>query len=229
MADEPVEFGSGWFHTPEFVRDGLVTDDPSDPADNRSDPAEEQAMFGVHTPVWGGPPTQGKVEAPFDQSSAQGEPAPAEQSAPEQSAPEPAPPPNQEPPPVLTVAFAGEEIAGVLRAAQEAAQRMLERAKAAAESQMADAARRRQELLDEAAHVSAMREEVSSVVRSMASEIDEFRAGVEDIPRLLSEAFAPLAERIPAMQRDLAALAGALGAPLAPTQTTSEEREQIAG
>ena len=51
----------------------------------------------------------------------------------------------------------------------------------------------------------------------------------KSVSQLLSEAFAPLAERIPAMQRDLAALAGALGAPLAPTQTTSEEREQIAG
>ena len=63
----------------------------------------------------------------------------------------------------------------------------------------------------------------------MAAEIEEFRTGLEEIPQLLSEAFAPLAQRIPVMQRDIAALAGALGAPVSPPQASPEDREQIAG
>jgi hypothetical protein len=231
----------------------------SDPSDaNQSDFDEEQAMFGAHTPVWSEPTAPGanepswaepepSADADWDQEPAPSE-APIEWEQPaapesestighrvEEPAAEAAPH-KQDPPPSdegsneLTATFAGEEIVGVLRAAEDAARRMVERAKATADQQMADVVRRRQELDAEAARLSAWREQVGAVIRSMASEIEVFKAGLEEIPQRLSEAFAPLAQRIPSMQQDIAALAGALGgASLAPNPESPEDRQQLAG
>jgi len=279
MADEPADFGPGWFHTPEFVRNGFVSDSehlvretegralgaeskaaelegqlvsirersarmdeqveqlraqletladagfisasaafaPDEPRDE----AEEEAMFGAHTPVWEEPETATEAESTWEEQE-----VPPHAAWEPETTPEPA---AQEESPDLTASLAGDEIAGVLRAAEDAARRMIERAKATADQHLSDVARRRQELEAEAAKMSAWRQQVSAVVRSMAAEIEEFRTGLEEIPQLLSEAFAPLAQRIPVMQRDIAALAGALGAPVSPPQASPEDREQIAG
>jgi cell division septum initiation protein DivIVA len=229
---------------------GFISASSAFAPDEPQDPADEQAMFGAHTPVWDEPDTVEEAEPMWEEPEAPlvWEPpstteAPAVPAEPEFTAEAPQPSPEQAEPASgigpgptseegasdLTAAFASEEIVGVLRAAEEAARRMVERAKATADEQLADVTRRRQELDADAARISAWRQQVGSVVRSMAAEIDEFRAGLEEIPQLLSEAFAPLAQRIPIMQKDIAALAGALGAPVAPTQASPEDRQQIAG
>jgi cell division protein FtsB len=292
MADEPADFGPTWFHTPEFVSNGLTIDGdrlvreaagraigaeskavelegelasmrernarmdqqveqlrvqletlaeggfvsasgefaPEVPESG----AEEQAMFGAHTPVWTEPESTDGPAPEWTETTWSHSEAPQVVELPvEVIRSEPVAEAQPSPEPVddsadLTASFAGEEIAGVLRAAEDAARRMIERAKATADQQLADVARRRQELEAEAARISDWRRQVGSVVQSMAAEIEEFRAGVEEIPQLLSEAFAPLAQRIPAIQNDIAALAGALGTPITP-QSPAEDRQQIAG
>jgi hypothetical protein len=293
MADEPAEFGPTWFHTPEFVSNGLTVDSDrlvretagraagaeskaveleGELASMRERSAQmdqqveqlrvqletlaeagfvtasgefapempegdtdEEAMFGAHTPVWNeSDSTDGPEPEWTEPGWSPSDAPPAVESQVEVVATEPVAETDPRPGPAeeavdLTASLAGEEIVGVLRAAEDAARRMIERAKATADQQLADVARRREELEAEAARIGEWRRQVGAVVQSMAAEIEEFRSGVEEIPQLLSEAFAPLAQRIPSIQNDIAALAGALGTPITTPQPSTEDRQQIAG
>jgi len=108
-------------------------------------------------------------------------------------------------------AVAGQEIAGVLLAAEQAARRIVERAHESAREQLAELNRRSKELEAEAGRLAAWREQVGSVVQPMAAEIEGFRAELAEIPQRLSQVFASVAQHVPAIQQELTELAAALG------------------
>ncbi|TMK80836.1 MAG: hypothetical protein E6G47_05825 [Actinobacteria bacterium] len=207
--------------------------DGASPEWEQADPSaeDEQALYGAHTPVWA-------VAAPASEVGVSWADAPAEEpsEAPENSfvpappPPAPEPAPEQPPAPVatapapvaarpapaqaapdLTSVLAGEEIAGVLQAAEQAARRIVERAQESAQMQLADMRQQRSDLEDHAAQLAAWREQLTAVIRPMAAEIEVFRSALEEIPQRISEAFALVADRVPAIQQDLAELARALG------------------
>jgi hypothetical protein len=207
--------------------------DGASPEWEQADPSaeDEQALYGAHTPVWAvaaptsevgvswaDAPPEEPSEAP-DDSFVPAPPPPAPEPAP-QPAPAPvaaAPAPVAAPPapapaaPDLTSILAGEEISGVLQAAEQAARRIVERAQESAQMQLADMRQQRSDLEHHAAQLAAWREQLTAVIRPMAAEIEVFRSALEEIPQRISEAFALVADRVPAIQQDLAELARALG------------------
>jgi hypothetical protein len=206
--------------------------DGASPEWEQADPSaeDEQALYGAHTPVWAvaapssevgvswaDAPTEEPSEAPEDSfvpAPPPPAPEPAAQPAPAPVANAPAPvaPPVPAPAaPDLTSVLAGEEIAGVLQAAEQAARRIVERAQESAQMQLADMRQQRSDLEDHAAQLAAWREQLTAVIRPMAAEIEVFRSALEEIPQRISEAFALVADRVPAIQQDLAELARALG------------------
>ena len=207
--------------------------DGASPEWEQADPSaeDEQALYGAHTPVWAvvAPASEVGVswaDAPPEEPSEAPEnsfvpappppaPAPASEQVPAPvatpSAPVAAPPAPAPAAPDLTSVLAGEEIAGVLQAAEQAARRIVERAQESAQMQLADMRQQRSDLEDHAAQLAAWREQLTAVIRPMAAEIEVFRSALEEIPQRISEAFALVADRVPAIQQDLAELARALG------------------
>jgi hypothetical protein len=209
--------------------------DGASPEWEQADPSaeDEQALYGAHTPVWAvaapssevgvswaDAPPEEPSEAPEDSfvpapPPPPPEPAPAPAPAPVATAPAPvaaAPAPAPAPAaPDLTSILAGEEITGVLQAAEQAARRIVERAQESAQMQLADMRQQRIDLENHAAQLAAWREQLTTVIRPMAAEIEVFRSALEEIPQRISEAFALVADRVPAIQQDLAELARALG------------------
>ena len=134
----------------------------------QADPSaeDEQALYGAHTPVWAvvapasevgvswaDAPPEEPSEAPEDSFVPAPPPPPAPEPAsepvpaPVATAPAPAatarapvaaPPAPAPAAPDLTSVLAGEEIAGVLQAAEQAARRIVERAQESAQMQLAD-------------------------------------------------------------------------------------------
>jgi vacuolar-type H+-ATPase subunit H len=198
--------------------------EPSDPGPTEWSADDEQALFGAHTPAWieGIAPEAGASwsESEDPPAADSGYQMPPEASPQDDDQQTTAPRPSESPaaPPIqvstdLTAAVAGEEITSVLLAAEQAARRIVERAQESAQAQMAEVVRRRKELEDEAGRLAAWREQVGSALRPMATEIQEFRVLLEEVPQRLSQAFALLAEQVPSIQEDLAGLAAALGSP----------------
>ena len=201
--------------------------DGASPEWEQADPSaeDEQALYGAHTPVWAVAAPSSEVgvswaDAPPEEPSEAPEnafvpapPPPVPEPAPAPAAPAPAAPTPAPAPaaPDLTSVLAGEEIAGVLQAAEQAARRIVERAQESAQMQLADMRLQRSDLEDHAAQLAAWREQLTAVIRPMAAEIEVFRSALEEIPQRISEAFALVADRVPAIQQDLAELARALG------------------
>ena len=203
-----------------------MTDDAS-PEWEQADPSaeDEQALYGAHTPVWAVAASSSEVgvswaDAPPEEPSEAPEnafvpapPPPVPEPAPAPAAPAPAAPTPAPAPaaPDLTSVLAGEEIAGVLQAAEQAARRIVERAQESAQVQLADMRQQRSDLEAHAAQLAVWREQLTAVIRPMAAEIEVFRSALEEIPQRISEAFTLVADRVPAIQQDLAELARALG------------------
>src|SRR5262249_4547848 len=143
---------------------------------------------------WADAPPEEPSKTPED-SFAPPPPPVFEPAAPVLTAPVPAPAPVAPAPasvvavpapaaaPDLTSILAGEETAGVLQAAEQAARRIVERAQESAQMQLADMRQQRSDLEDHAAKLAAWREQLSSVIRPMAAEIEAFRSALEEIPQ----------------------------------------------
>ncbi len=191
VAAPTAEIGVSWAEPP-----------PEEPSESPED------TFGPPPPPVVEPEPPAPVPAPVWASPVPVVASPAPAGAP----PAPvvvAPPPAATPD--FTSVLAGEEIAGVLQAAEQAARRIVERAQESAQMQLADMRQQRSDLEDHAAQLAAWREQLTAVIRPMAAEIEAFRSALEEIPQRISEAFALVADRVPAIQQDLAELARALG------------------
>ncbi|HMC36613.1 MAG TPA: hypothetical protein VKK30_01965, partial [Actinomycetota bacterium] len=122
--------------------------------------------------------------------------------------------------------LAAEQIAGVLQAAQQAAKRIVDTAQDRMQAQLTEMDRQRRQLDTETRELTTWRDQVRSLVGSLSSDVDAFRDSLGEIPHRLSQAFAPMAERIPALQKEMADLVGALGSAssLFPSPPSPEER-----
>lgn len=123
----------------------------------------------------------------------------------------------------------GEEVARVLRSAEESAETILERARTIAERQTTDSERQWRDLQVALARFVAWREDVLRVVDELKGRVADVRDRIADIPDRVRDAFAPLAESAGAADSSLADLAGDLSIPLIPLPANPPPGEQPAG
>jgi hypothetical protein len=114
----------------------------------------------------------------------------------------------------ITARFLTEELAGILTAAEESAARIVERAQASTEQQIAEANRLWREVQGEIARFAAWRQEVEPIIEQVRQKVDEVREKVEAVPERIREALAPMADAISSVDADLAELAAAAPPPL---------------
>lgn len=114
----------------------------------------------------------------------------------------------------ITARFLTEELAGILTAAEESAARIVERAQASTEQQIAEANRLWREVQGEIARFAAWRQEVEPIIEQVRAKIEEVREKVEAVPERIREALAPMADSISSVDADLAELAAAAPPPL---------------
>jgi peptidoglycan hydrolase CwlO-like protein len=181
--------------------------------------------------------------APFVSASAGDEPAPQVSSPAEVSARETAfavPPfssttayqeapvaPRQ--PDDITSKFLNEELAGILHAAEESSARIVERARATTQQQIAQSNRLWREVQAEVARFASWREEVEPVIRTVQGKVDGVRSQIEQVPERIRQALAPMADAISTIDADLAELAAACSPPLLLTPSGLEHVRQENG
>jgi predicted nucleic acid-binding Zn-ribbon protein len=156
-------------------------------------------------------PEVGAFEAPSQQ------PEPAQQSdaieQPQPAAPAPPPGVSQETADI-THRFLTEELAGILAAAEESAARIVERARATTQRQIARSNRVWREVQAEVSRFGTWRQEVEPVIRNVQNKVEGVRSEIEEVPERIRQALAPMADAISAIDADLAELAAASNPPL---------------
>lgn len=138
----------------------------------------------------------------------------------------------------VTTRFLNEELATILTAAEESATRIVERARASSQGQMAEANRVWRETQSEVARFAEWRDRIDPVLRAAQTQIDEVRDRIEEVPSHIRQALGPLAEAVASLDTDLAVVGGpgpaGLSAPdqAAPTgrlEAHPEENERPGG
>jgi predicted nucleic acid-binding Zn-ribbon protein len=114
----------------------------------------------------------------------------------------------------ITNRFLTEELKGILSAAEESAARILERARATSEHQIAQSNRLWREVQAELARFAAWREQVEPIIRSVHAKVEGVRGQIEEVPEKIRQALAPMADSISMIDSDLAELASASTPPL---------------
>ncbi|MGH2811314.1 MAG: hypothetical protein ACRDI1_01195, partial [Actinomycetota bacterium] len=114
----------------------------------------------------------------------------------------------------ITNRFLTEELSGILSAAEESASRIVERARATTQRQIARSNRVWREVQAEVARFASWREEVEPVIRAVQSKVEGVRAEIEEVPERIRQALAPMADSISSIDGDLADLAAACNPPL---------------
>ena len=94
------------------------------------------------------------------------------------------------------------------------AARILERARATSEHQVAQSNRLWREVQAELARFSAWREQVDPIIRSVHAKVEGVRTQIEDVPEKIRQALAPMADSISMIDSDLAELSSASTPPL---------------
>lgn len=116
--------------------------------------------------------------------------------------------------PDVTTRFLNEELGTVLAAAEESASRIVDRARASTQQQVAEAERVWRETQTQVSKFAAWRDEVDPALRAAQAKIDEVRGRIEAVPDQIREALAPLAESVASLDGDLAEVAAATGPPV---------------
>jgi chromosome segregation ATPase len=124
----------------------------------------------------------------------------------------------------ITNRFLTEELAGILAAAEESAARIVERARATTQRQIARSNRVWRDVQAEVSRFAAWRQEVEPLIRGVQSKVEGARSEIEEVPERIRQALAPMADAISAIDADLAELASASNPPLllAPSGLESE-------
>jgi peptidoglycan hydrolase CwlO-like protein len=137
--------------------------------------------------------------------------APSQQ--PQPAAPAPPPGVSQETADI-TNRFLTEELAGILAAAEESAARIVERARATTQRQIARSNRVWREVQAEVSRFATWRQEVEPVIRNVQNKVEGVRSEIEEVPERIRQALAPMADAISAIDADLAELSAASNPPL---------------
>jgi hypothetical protein len=114
----------------------------------------------------------------------------------------------------ITNRFLTEELTGILAAAEESATRIVERARATTQRQIARSNRVWREVQAEVSRFASWRQEVEPVIRNVQSRVDGVRSEIEEVPERIRQALAPMADAISSIDADLAELAAASNPPL---------------
>lgn len=148
-------------------------------------------------------------EEPIPLSEATEAPASAEAAA------QPAAAPSVSPETIdLTNRFLTDEIQGILAAAEESANRIVERARSTTQHQIAQSNRLWREVQAEVSRFATWREQVEPVIRSVQSKVESVRVHIDEVPERIRQALAPMADSISNVDADLAELASASSPPL---------------
>jgi hypothetical protein len=216
----------------ESAYDGWASDSTYDPATAtyEAEPAAYEPPAPASEPEPTYEPQAFQPEPAIEPEAFQPEPAPAADDvtpgydpspveAPRAEAPEPPavqPEPKDESPKVddLTQRFLNDELAQILRAAEESAARIVERARTTTEQQIDESNRLWHEVQAEVARFAAWRDEVEPVIHAVQSKVDGVRTYIDEVPERIREALAPVAESISAIDTDLAELASRATPPL---------------
>lgn len=110
--------------------------------------------------------------------------------------------------PDVTRQFVTEELAGILTTAEQSANRILERARASTQLQVAEAERAWREAQAEVARVAAWRNRLDPVLRAAHSGIADVRARIDEVPDHIRQALSPLADSVASLSGELATVAG---------------------
>ena len=129
----------------------------------------------------------------------------------------------------VTTSFLNEELATVLAAAEESATRIVERARASTQQQVAEAERVWRETQTHVSTLVAWRDRIDPALRAAQSKIDDVRSRIEQVPHQIREALAPLAEAVTSLDSDLAEVTGAAGPPVlsAPPELDREGSDDL--
>jgi len=206
---------------------------PSPALDELMYQADEHIFGGHGSDIHGvGEPEEEEPEPPSatagsDQAMETEESDMGEQAAPETTASEAAaePPATDAPPAAaapsvsaetseITNRFLTEELSGILAAAEESASRIVERARATTQHQIAQSNRLWREVQAEVSRFASWREEVEPVIHTVRDKVENVRAHIEEAPERIRQALAPMAESISSIDADLAELAAACSPPL---------------
>jgi len=228
-ADEPADFQSG-FDADAFGQHFI-------------DYGDQEASYGYRYD-WSEPgetPQAAPAEATADQPAAV-EPdvsydtfglGPVSELALEQSASAPEAPAQHDPAaPQLPVQaptssdvaskLVSDELAGILAAAEESAARIIDRARAATEHQLARSDRVWQQVQTEVSKFVTWRQGVEPVISAVQSKVEGVRELIERVPERIREALAPMAESISLIDADLTELATVSTPPLLLTPSAFE-------
>jgi archaellum component FlaC len=210
--------------------------------DEFADDSEDEYLYGPNDFTYGAEPA-GQTETQQEQEPAEPvdeaeEPLPpmletgmdlsVEEPDMEAAAAEPettqAPSPEREPAQASSVTerFLTQDLAGILRAAEESAARIVERAQESTERQIQESNRLWQEVQSELSRFAAWRENVDPLIRSVHARIQEVKASVEDVPERIRQALAPMADAISSIDADLGDLGSAWNPPLLLTPSSLE-------
>jgi hypothetical protein len=119
--------------------------------------------------------------------------------------------------------FLTEELGNILSAAEEAATKIIERARVSTDQQIQEASRLWREVQAEVSRFTAWRERVDPAIGATHSHLDEVKTQVQEIPERIRQALAPLAEAIAAFDTDLTELGAASTPPVLATPTGLDE------
>jgi chromosome segregation ATPase len=125
----------------------------------------------------------------------------------------------------ITNRFLNEELAGILAAAEESAARIVERARATSQRQIARSNRVWREVQAEVSRFASWRQDVEPVIRTVQSKVEKVRSEIEEVPERIRQALAPMADTISSIDGDLAELADASNPPLLLTPGGLESEE----
>lgn len=122
-----------------------------------------------------------------------------------------------------TTKFLNEELASVLTAAQQAAEQVVERARAQAQTQMADAQRVWGEVEADRARFAEWREEAEPYIRAVQEKVEGVRAKIEEVPIRIRQALDMVIGAVAAMDTDLASIMAVPSPPLLQASTPRPE------
>lgn len=128
----------------------------------------------------------------------------------------------------VTSRFVNEELGTILAAAEESATRIVERARASTQQQVAEAERVWREAKAQVSQFAAWRDQVDPVLRSAQAKIDDVRARIEEVPDQIRDALAPLAESVASLDGDLAEVTGTATPPVLSSPAGEESKEEAA-
>ena len=119
--------------------------------------------------------------------------------------------------------FLTEELGNILSAAEEAATKIIERARVSTDQQIQEASRLWREVQAEVSRFTAWRERVDPAIGSTHSHLEDVKTQVQEIPERIRHALAPLADAIAAFDADLTELSAASTPPVLATPTGLDE------